>query len=60
MGQVCAFQLDFKIEKTNVRAQTINNTILKTYEIIVFNFSVLDKNDKEKFFEKSFLLANIN
>ena len=32
---------------------------MKTYEIVVSTFSMSDKDDKEKFFEKSFLLADI-
>lgn len=40
--------------------QKIDNTILKTYGMIVLTFSILDKNKKEKFFIKSFLLTNIN
>ncbi len=32
---------------------------MKTYEIIVSTFSMLDKDGKEKFFEKSFLLADV-
>ncbi len=30
-----------------------------TYGIVVSTFSVLDKDDKEKYFEESFLLADI-
>ncbi len=27
--------------------------------MVVFTFSILDKDDKERFFEESFLLANV-
>ena len=36
----------------------IDGTTLETYGLVVFTFSVLDKDDKERFFEKSFLLAD--
>ena len=32
---------------------------LKTYEMVVFTFSILDKDGKERFFEESFLLADV-
>ena len=32
---------------------------MKTYEIVVFIFSISDKNGREMFFEKSFLLADV-
>ncbi len=59
ISQAFAHQLGFKIRKTNVGAQKIDGTILETYRIVVSTFFVLDKNDKERFFEVSFLLANI-
>ncbi len=59
MNQAFVFQLGFKIGKTNVETQNIIGTILKTYKIVVSTFSILDKDGKERFFEKSFLLANI-
>ncbi len=59
MNQAFAFQLGPKIRKTNIRAQKIDGTILETYGIVVSIFSVLDKDGRERFFEKSFLLANV-
>ena len=32
---------------------------METYEIIVSTFFILDKNNKKRFFKKSFLSANI-
>ncbi len=32
---------------------------MKTYRIVVSTFSILDKDDRERFFEKSFLLADV-
>ena len=37
-----------------------NNTILETYKIIISTFSLSNKNDRERFFDKSFLLTNVN
>ncbi len=45
--------------KTNIRAQIIDDTTLETYGMRVFTFSVLDKDNKERFFEENFLLAGI-
>ncbi len=59
MSQAFAQQLSLKICKTNVGAQKIDVITLETYEIIVSTFSVLDKDGRERFFEKSFLLADV-
>ena len=45
--------------KTNVGAQKINGITLETYKMVVFTFSVLDKDSNERFFEESFLLADV-
>ena len=60
MSQVFASQLDLKIWITIVGVQKIDSTILQTYEMVVFTFSILDKDNKEKFLKKSFLLADNN
>ena len=39
--------------------QKIDSTTLKTYEIVVFIFSILDKDSRERFFKKNFLLADV-
>ncbi len=59
MSQAFAQQLGLKICKTNVGAQKIDDTSLKTYGIVVSTFYVLDKDGRERFFEESFLLTNI-
>ncbi len=59
MNQTFASQLGLKIQKTNVGAQKIDGTILETYRIVVSTFSVLDKDGRERFFEKCFLFADI-
>lgn len=52
-------KLGIKIQKINIRAQKIDFITLKIYRMIVSTFFVSDKDNKEKFFEKCFLLANI-
>ncbi len=59
MSQAFTHQLGLKICKTNVGAQKIDGTTLETYKMIVSTFSVLDKNNRERFFEESFLLADV-
>ncbi len=59
MNQAFAQQLGFKIRKINVEAQKIDGTTLETYGMVVSTFSVLDKDNRERFFEKSFLLADV-
>ncbi len=59
MSQVFASQLGLKIWKTNIGAQKIDNTTLETYGMVVSTFSVLDKDGRERFFEKSFLFADV-
>ena len=60
MSQVFAFQLGFKIWKINIKAQKIDGTILKTYKIVASIFSMSNKDSKKRFFEKNFLLADVN
>ncbi len=59
MSQAFAQQLGLKICKTNVGAQKIDGTTLETYEMVVSTFSMLNKDGMERFFEESFLLADI-
>ncbi len=49
ISQVLTFQLDFKTWKTNIGAQKIDNITLETYEIVVFIFSISDKDGREVF-----------
>lgn len=47
-----------RVQATNVWAQKIDGTTLETYRIIVPIFSVSDKDDMERFFEKTFSLTD--
>ena len=55
-----AKQLGLSIWPTDVRAQKIDGTILDTYGMIVAAFSVEDKANWVRFFEKTFLVANVS
>lgn len=59
MSQAFVFQLNLKIRKTNIKAQKINSITLETYQIVVSIFSVLDKDNKMRFFKQNFLLTDI-
>ena len=59
MSQVFIHQLGLTIWKTNIGAQKINGTTLKTYGMVVSIFFVSDKDGRKRFFEESFLLADV-
>ena len=48
------------IRPTNVGAQKIDSTTLDTHKIVVAAFSIVDKANQVRFFEKTFLLANVS
>ena len=59
INQAFAYQLSLTIWRTNVRAQKIDSTTLETYGMVVSIFSVSNKDSRERFFEESFLLADV-
>ncbi len=59
MSQTFAQKLGFKICKTNVGAQKLDGTTLEIYGMVVFTFSMSDKDGRERFLEGSFLLTDI-
>ena len=54
-----ASQLGLRIWKITVGAQKIDGITLEIYGMVVFTFSLLDKDGRERFFKESFLLADI-
>ena len=60
MTPAYAKQLGFQVQKTDVRAQKIDGSSLKTFEIIIAGFQVENKLGKVWFFQKSFLLTETN
>ena len=55
-----AKQLSLPIRPTDVGAQKIDGITLYTYEIVVAAFSVEDKANQVRFFEETFLVANVS
>ena len=55
-----ARELELPIRPTNVEAQKIDGTMLDTFGIVVTAVSVTDKANRVKFFEKTFLVANVS
>ena len=53
-------QLGLPIRPTNVGAQKIDGTTLDTHRTVVTAFPVVDKANRVKFFEETFLVANIS
>ena len=55
-----AKQLGLPIKPTDVGAQKIDGTMLDTYGMVVAAFSVEDKANQVRFFEETFLVANVS
>ena len=55
-----AQELGLFIRLIDVGVQKIDNTTLDTYEMVIITFSITDKANRVKFFEKIFLVANIS
>ena len=55
-----AKQLGLPIRSIDVGAQKIDGTTLDTHGMVVAAFSVVDKADRIRFFEETFLVANIS
>ena len=54
-----AQKLGFKIWKTNVGAQKIDGSALETFEMIIADFQIENKASRLRFFQETFLVANI-
>ena len=53
-----AQKLGLKIWKTNVRAQKIDGSPLKTFGMVIADLQVEDKVGRSRFFQETFLVAN--
>ena len=53
-------ELGVPIRLTNVETQKIDGIMLNTYGIVVVAFLVTDKVNQVRFFEKTFLVANVS
>ena len=52
-------KLGFKIRKTNIGAQKIDDSALETFGMVIADFQGEDKAIRFRFFEKIFLITNI-
>ena len=55
-----AAELGLKVQKTDVGAQKIDRSLLKTYNMVIAAFQVFNKFNCSWFFQETFLLANIS
>ena len=53
-------ELGFSIRPTNVGVRKIDGTMLETYEMVVAAFLVENKANRVRFFEETFLVANVS
>ena len=60
MAPAYAAKLSLKICSTNVEAQKIDGLSFRTFGILIASFQVNDRLGRARFFEESFLLANIS
>ena len=60
MHPAFAKKLGLVVRTTNVGAQKIDGTTLETYGMVVAAFSVIDQADRVRFFEETFLVANVS
>ena len=60
MHPAFAEKLDLLVQTTNVGAQKIDGTTFETYGMVVADFLVTDQANSIRFFEESFLVANIS
>ena len=58
MTPAYAKKLGLQTQKTNVEAQKNDGSSLDTFEMVIAGFQVLDKQDRTRFFQETFLLAN--
>ena len=55
-----AAELGLKMQRTNVSTQKIDRCLLETYSMIITAFQVLNKLGFSRFFQATFLLADIS
>ena len=60
MNPAYASRLGFQIYRTDIRAQKIDGLTLKIFEIVLASFQIEDKFRRIRFFQETFLLADIN
>ena len=58
MSPTYAKKLGLKTRKTNVGAQKIDGSVLKTFGMVIADFQMEDKGCRPRFFQETFLVAN--
>ena len=53
-------KLGLQVRKTDIRAQKIDGSTLETFEMVLADFQVGDKLGRARFFQETFLLADIS
>ena len=60
MTPAYAAKLGFQVRKTNIEAQKIDGSTLETFGMVLADFQVEDKLGRARFFQETFLLADIS
>ena len=60
MTPAYAAKLGLQVRKTDIGAQKIDGSTLETFEMVLADFQVEDKLERVRFFQESFLLADIS
>ena len=60
MHPAFAERLGLVMRTTNIGAQKIDGTTFETYKMVVAAFSVTDQANRVRFFEETFLIANVS
>ena len=60
MTPAYAAHLGLKVKMTNISVQKIDGSSLATYDMVIAAFQVIDKLGRSRFFQKTFLLADIS
>lgn len=60
MTPAYASKLGLQVRQTHVSAQKINSSILETFGMVLASFQVEDKLGRARFFQETFLLADIS
>ena len=53
-----ARKLGLKVWKTNIKAQKIDGSALKTFGMVIADYQMEDKTNRPRFFQKTFLVAD--
>ena len=60
MTPAYTLKLDLRVHPTNVEAQKIDGSTLKTSRVVLAIFQIDDKLKRARFFQETFLLTNIS